>query len=200
MGKQMIKCSAKAKESERGCLLLPTPGPTPQRLQGRRLEGPANGARGNQGGEGPGAAGEVQPRINTRIPTGKERPTATSLLRMTPSWTPLSRCSQNTENRDGFGRFSHAALTYLAHGEGSWEKGENAGLPMGARPCGWGSGAGGTTRHTARKHEREEQGETRRHLDSGLGRGSLGSRTRRVNQGRLPRGGEYGVRFLRGKG
>lgn len=165
-----------------------------------RLEGPANGARGNQGGEGPGAAGEVQPRINTRIPTGKERPTATSLPRMTPSWTPLSLCSQNTENRDGFGRFSHAALTYLAHGEGSWEKGENAGLPMGARPCGWGSGEGGTTRPTARKHEREEQGETCRHLDSGLGRGSLGSRTRRVNQGRLPRGGEYGVRFLRGKG
>lgn len=42
-----------------GLPATPHPRPTSQGLQSSRPEGPVNWARGNQGGEGPGAAGEV---------------------------------------------------------------------------------------------------------------------------------------------
>lgn len=69
------------------------------------------------------------------------------------------------------------------------------GLPMGGTSPMLGIGEleeGARTRHTASK-EKREQGEARMSLGSGLESASLGSRTRRVNQGRLPRGGEYGA-------
>lgn len=58
-------------------------------------------------------------------------------------------------------------------------------------------GRGTGTRHTAKKEKKEEQGEACRYISSGLERESLGSRTKRINQGGLPRGGEYAVMLHR---
>lgn len=52
---------------------------------------------------------------------------------------------------------------------------------------------GAGTKNTARKEKREELGKACKYLVSGLERKDLGSRTRRTNQGRFPRGGEYGA-------
>lgn len=57
---------------------------------------------------------------------------------------------------------------------------------------------GAETRNTARKEKREEQGKACRYLGSGLEK-DLGSRNRKNNQRRPPRGGEYGVILQRAK-
>lgn len=67
-------------------------------------------------------------------------------------------------------------------------------MPVGGTaPC-WGEAIKAGSRDKAhRKEKTEEQGQACRYLGSGLERNSVGSRTRRINHGRLPRGGEYGI-------